>query len=81
MFLQRADQILINSLSLRQNQNLIQSKNMTASVVLRLLQMHPNPIFSLRLVDCGMLRMWKGTGKAPRGGGCFPWKLVGWKKE
>lgn len=39
MLLQRADQILINLLSLRQNQNLVQSKNAAALIVLRLLQM------------------------------------------
>ena len=39
MFLQRVDQILINVLSLGQNQNSVQSKNAVALVVLRLLQM------------------------------------------
>ena len=39
VFLQRVDQILINVLSLGQNQNLVQSKNAVALVVLRLLQM------------------------------------------
>ncbi len=76
MFLQRADQILINSLSLRQNQNLIQSKNTTALVVLRLLQMHPNPIFSLRSVDCGRLRM--GRGRERRRVGAAVSLGMGW---
>lgn len=56
MFLQRVDQILINALSLGQNQNSVQSKNAAALIVLRLLQMHLDPFPSLSPVDCGSLR-------------------------